>query len=83
MVDDFGSEDLNSILVREVLGIRHDLDIEGKHTGVLLVGSLVSGRGALHCLQHVFLMDRANVDGTDWDLTLVEELEQGLQRTDS
>ena len=79
VIDDLGSEDLDQVLFGKLLSIRHDLHIERQQTGVLLVGALVRRSRVLHSLEHVLLVDRANVDSADWDLTGVEELQQGLE----
>lgn len=79
VIDDLSSKDLDQVLLGELLSIWHDFHIESKQASILLVGTLVRRCGVLHGLEDVFLVDWTDVDSTDRDLTLVEELEQGFE----
>lgn len=62
-----------------------DSDIEGEDASVFLLNDLVLVLGfvdGFHCLEHILLVNWSNGNTTDWDLGGVQELEQGLKRTE-
>ena len=76
VVDDVGSEDLDALLVGILLRFLVDLDVEAEHDRI--IGRLLQHDTALH---DVALVDGTDTDVGDGDLALLEEVEQGLERT--
>lgn len=78
MVDDVGSENLDTSLVGVLLSFLVNLDIETEHDGEFLV--LFQHGNSLH---NITLVDGTDRDAHDGNLGDPQELEQGFERTKS
>lgn len=74
MVDNVSGEDLNLLLLRKLLRIRHHSHIKSQNSSEFTLHLLIILISA--SFQHVFAVDRPNIHTLDRNLHLKQELKQ-------
>ena len=82
VIDNLGSEDLDSFVLGELLGLRGDTNIEGQDSCVLLLYlRLVFDSQYLGCLQNILLVDWSDRNAANRNLGGQKELKECLHRS--
>ena len=79
MIDDISRKDFDALFFGEFFGLLSDFDVKREQRGEFHVLTRPTGTGRFHAFKDVFLVDGADVDRTNWNLLLVQELEQSFK----